>query len=81
MLQEQLHTAHMRAEAAEQGVARAEQLQLQLADLQVRQKMWDQVLQARTKSNVTRHQAHHQKQTHQDTMLDPMQPCHSICKR
>lgn len=45
VLQEQLHAAHTRAEKAEQSAAQADQLSLQLAELQSRQKMWEQVLQ------------------------------------
>ncbi len=45
VLQEQLHAAHIRAEAAEQSAAQAEQLSVQLAELQSRQSTWDKVLQ------------------------------------
>ena len=54
MLQEKLHAAHMRAEAAEQEAAHAQQLEQQLADLEARQKMWDQVLQV-TQSTSLHH--------------------------
>ena len=45
VLQEQLHAAHLRAEAAEKQVTQAEQLSLQVAELQSRQEVWDKVLQ------------------------------------
>lgn len=45
VLQEQLHAAHLRAEAAEKQATQAEQLSLQLAELQSRQEVWDKVLQ------------------------------------
>lgn len=45
VLQEQLHAAQLRAEAAEKQVTQAEQLSLQLAELQSRQEVWDKVLQ------------------------------------
>ncbi|KAL0021904.1 hypothetical protein WJX79_001705 [Trebouxia sp. C0005] len=56
VLQEQLHAAQLRAEAAEKQVTQAEQLSLQLAELQSRQEVWDKVLQglsgAETPENV-----------------------------
>ncbi|DBA74329.1 TPA: hypothetical protein ACH3X1_011104 [Trebouxia sp. C0004] len=56
VLQEQLHAAHLRAEAAEKQVTQAEQLSLQLAEVQSRQEVWDKVLQspsgAETPENV-----------------------------
>ncbi len=45
VLQEQLHAAQLCAEAADKQVTQAEQLSLQLAELQSRQEVWDKVLQ------------------------------------
>ena len=51
-MQEQLHAAHTRAEAAEQRAAAADALSVELAQLQAQQTVWEEVLQVRWAASV-----------------------------